>query len=136
MADATTAVDSKMAAGNLVTCSAAAEALYSGTLGVYLAAGHVGNGGDDAGVTFAGVIADTVDNSGGSAGDLDVAVRQEGIFEFSKSSAVIADVGKAATIVDNQTVGLVGDTTNDVVCGTIVALVDSSTVKVKIQLGL
>jgi hypothetical protein len=68
--------------------------------------------------TYIGVAMEEVDNSGGSAGDLEVLVRRGGIERFSKTSAAITDVGVMATAVDSTTVATGG--TKNVQVGLIV----------------
>ncbi|MCA9667369.1 MAG: hypothetical protein KC503_17335 [Myxococcales bacterium] len=57
-------------------------------------------------VEFLGVSQETVDNSGGSAGDLDVQVRKTGVRQFASSGLAITDIGKALFASDDQTVTL------------------------------
>lgn len=109
----------------------AAVKIFEGALVEVTSAGYADNAGDDAGAVFAGVAQDTVDNSAGSAGDLDIVVRQGGIVKLAAAfSAAAANVGDEVTLSDNQTVDLAANTTNDVTCGRIVEVVSSSVVRV------
>ncbi len=109
----------------------AAVKIFEGALVEVTSAGYADNAGDDSGAVFAGVAQDTVDNSAGSAGDLDIVVRQGGIVKLAAAfSAAAANVGDEVTLSDNQTVDLAANTTNDVTCGRIVEVVSSSVVRV------
>ena len=70
------------------------------------ASGYATNASDTASETFAGVAYETVDNSGGSAGDIGIRVQTTGTFVFVDGGANGAqtDVGVGFHIVDNQTV--------------------------------
>lgn len=97
------------------------------------AAGFAKLGGDNASEKFVGVARDLSDNSAGSNGDKDVYVWQTGTFDFAFSgTANQAAVGVKAYLVDDNTVALVGTTTNDVLVGTIVEFISASKVRVAI----
>ena len=134
MADATAARDVKRSQGDIVTLSIeAGDVLYAGTIVNIDADGFGIKGADTSGHVLGGVAVDTVDNSAGADGAKKIAVYREGTYEFAFSGTVAqTDVGVACYVVDNQTVGLAGTTTNDVLVGTIVEFVDASTVRVKI----
>lgn len=117
--------------GVVIPIKAAAEAIYEGALVEVNSSGYAANAGDDSGAVFAGVCDKTVDNSGGSAGDLDCLVRTGGVVKVSAAfSAAQSNVGDEVTLSDNQTVDLAANTTNDVTCGRIVEVVSSSVVRV------
>lgn len=133
MANATVARDDKQSAGDVVSCRMGAVKLYAGTLITKNTSGFAVKGADTANFTFAGVAADTVDNSAGVAGDKRIDVYTEGTFEFAFSgTAVQADEGKDAYVVDDSTVALAATTTNDVRAGKIVEFINASTVRIKI----
>lgn len=88
---------------------------------------------DEAGLSFAGVAVESVDNSGGADAAVSVRVWQSGIFPMAKESAVTADAGAEATVVDDQTVGLAATTTNDIKCGRIVRVLGSGEIEIKID---
>jgi len=69
---------------------------------------------------FIGVATEEVDNSGGSAGDLNVKVRT-GVQLFTKGTAAITDIGTMAGAVDSDTV-TAGEGTEVVNVGRVVAL--------------
>lgn len=98
------------------------------------AAGYAVNGTDAANDVFVGVADETVDNSGGSAGDKTIKVRRTGVFTFVfAGTATIADVNTPVYTVDNQTVNLAAATTNDVLVGRIVEFLTASSVRVDIR---
>ena len=111
-----------------------AENIYEGALVAINAAGYAVNAGDDANTVVVGVADETVDNSGGSAGDTSIKVRRTGVFTFVAAwSAAQSDVNTLVYASDNQSVDLVGTTTNDVLVGRIVEVLSSSKVRVDIR---
>lgn len=89
---------------------AASTKVYKGSLVVVTLSGYAapaGSSGNTLGAKAIGVATETVDNSSGSAGDLNVPVTK-GVFCFANSSSTdaltIADVGRPCFIVDDQTV--------------------------------
>jgi hypothetical protein len=92
--------------GQLVRKVAAAKVL-AGTIACLNAAGYAVGGSTATTLVADGVFQETVDNSGGAAGDLTVRV-EKGIFQFANSAAgdaiTIAEIGDDCYIVDNQTV--------------------------------
>ena len=83
---------------------------------------------------FLGVAVAESDNSSGSAGDTSVEIYKDGVFEFvwNSDDAAQGDVGDIAYAIDNTTVDdAVGAT--GVYCGHIEAIVDASTVLVRID---
>lgn len=86
---------------------AAATQLLVGTIIVLNASGYAEAGATATGKMAVGVCEETADNTAGSAGDIDVAIRR-GTFKFfnSASADLIAnsDYGATCYIVDNQTV--------------------------------
>lgn len=82
----------------------ASTKILSGALVCIDATGYAVNASEALGLTPIGVAQVTVDNTNGSSGDLLVRVLA-GAFKFVNSDSItLADVGKAAYIVDNQTV--------------------------------
>ena len=101
---------------------------------IYDAAGFAINAGDDANTVVVGVADETVDNTAGAAGDVEIKVRRTGVFTFNSGfSAAQADVNTLCYAVDNQTVDLAATTTNDVLVGRIVEVISSSKVRVDIR---
>lgn len=107
--------------------------IYKGALVVDKGTGYAEPGVDGDGYTFLGVAVEQSDNSGGSDGDAYVRVYKNGTFQYSKASAAQTDLGTAMYIHDDQTVGT--SSTNSVLAGYCVDIVDSSTVKVRIDLA-
>ena len=95
--------------------------------------GYVEPATDAASKNFAGVAAEKVDNTatGHSAGGKEIRVYKTGSFLFAKASAARGDTGKAAYVLDDQTVALTS--TNGVLAGYIVEVPDSSHVQVRID---
>ena len=111
-----------------------AEAIFEGALVAINAAGFAVNAGDDASTVVVGVADNSVDNSGGSAGDTEILVRRTGVFTFNTAyTAAQTDVNNLATASDNQTVDLAANTTNDIVVGRIVEVLSTSKVRVDIR---
>lgn len=86
---------------------------------------------DGASRKFIGVAVESADNSSGSNGDINVRVYKTGVFQYTKATAVQADVGAAAYGHDDNTIGTTS--TNSVFVGYVVGLVNSSTVKLQID---
>ena len=93
------------AAGRLTRSKAAAVNLYAGTLAFFDAStGYITND-DNAGANaFAGVVYQQCDNSGGSAGDLEVELYTDGIFRLTGSSFTQATNGDLVYAIDNYTI--------------------------------
>ena len=130
MADLTAVVDDERQNGELVSLKLAAVKVWKGALLTFNSAGYADVG--DADEPFAGVAAETVDNSGGAAGDLEVRVWREGIVTLNKATAVQADVGLNAFCADDSTVDVTSAAGN-VPIGVIVGLVSSSKVRVHLN---
>jgi hypothetical protein len=101
--------------------------------------GFIINAGDTASTLFAGVVdskelpfGKLVVPSGGSNGDYSLWVRRPRYFRMKTATIVQADVGKLATIVDNQTVALAATTTNDIAAGRINAIISATEVELEI----
>ena len=130
MADLTAIRDEQHQQGVQIPLKMAAVKIFSGAL-VAIVGGYATNAGDDSGATFVGVAQETKDNSAGSAGDLEVVVRQGGVVQVATAfTAAQTDVGTEVTLSDNQTVDKAANTTNDITCGRIVEFIDASTVRV------
>lgn len=131
MADITARKDEQHQQGIQFALLMGAEEIFEGALVSVDANGYAVNAGDDAGAVFAGVAQETVDNSGGAAGDKEIVVRSGGIVQVNAAfSAAQTNVGDEVTLSDNQTVDVAGTTVNDVVCGRIQKVVSSSVVRV------
>ncbi len=92
-------------AGRLTRSKAAAVNLYAGTIAFFDATtGYITND-DNAGANaFAGIVYQQCDNSGGSAGDLEVELYTDGIFRLTGSSFTQATNGDLVYAIDNYTI--------------------------------
>ena len=80
--------------------------IYAGSQTCFDATGYLVPATDTAGLVYAGISRDYVDNSGGSDGDLYVRVWIGDRVEMTIAGAAITDVGRPVWVVDDQTVGL------------------------------
>jgi hypothetical protein len=160
MAALTAPYDARRKEGDLVHYPVAATTeCFKGGLAA-LSGGYVQPAADAASIQFAGVFAETADNltgavqpgtvqpsygsaqlpptptglAAGVAGALYARVYKEGAFIFGKASAVQSDVGKQAFVVDDNNVST-SATTHNVACGYVCELIDSSHVRVRIDLA-
>lgn len=125
--------NTKRRAAELLSFPAGATKILAGTIVVLASTGNAEMGTTATGKVCVGVADDTVDNSGGSAGDLQVPVRR-GCFQFANSASTDAlantDYGATCYIVDNQTVAKTDGSTTRSKAG-IVRGVDSNGVWVE-----
>lgn len=92
-------------AGRLTRSKAAAVNLYAGTLAFFDASTGYITSDDNAGANaFAGIVYQQCDNSGGSAGDLEVELYTDGIFRLTGSSFTQATNGDLVYAIDNYTI--------------------------------
>jgi len=111
---------------------AASTTIYEGALVSTNAAGYLVNATDAASDVVVGVADETVVNV--AAGAKKCNVLRTGVFQFTYAgTATIADVNTLVYVVDNQTVDLAADMTNDVLVGRIVDVIDATTVAVDIR---
>lgn len=104
-----------------------ADIIYGGAFVSVNAAGYAVPGNDTAGQIFVGVAVERKDNSSGEAGALSVNVRRRGLFKATLGTAITqANVGDNVFLVDDQTVDLTANTTNDIFCGIIAAYIDTT----------
>lgn len=112
---------------------AAASKCLAGTIAVLNSSGNAEMGTTATGKIVVGVFEDTVDNTGGSAGGVQVPVCR-GCFQFANSASTDAlantDIGATCYIVDNQTVAKTDGSTTRSKAG-IVRGVDSAGVWVE-----
>jgi len=110
--------------GNSLTYPAGAIHIYKGDLLMVLkGTGYAVLAANSALGQFIGVAEAECDNSGGSAGDLSVAVRK-GIYKILKGTAAVTDIGVMATAVDSDTVATGG--TKNVAVGRIIGFVSTT----------
>ena len=82
------------------------EEFFAGTLVAYDSSGNLVPATNAAGVVFAGLVADYIDNSDGADGDEQVKVYHEGTALLTGSGFSADDVGKAVFVVDNDEIGM------------------------------
>lgn len=97
----TTAIDYGRRDGKVISFLMAAVKIYKGDF-VHINAGYLTNVAPTSGSMAAGVALETVDNSGGSAGDKECLVQTEGVCRALKATAAAADIG-AAALMDETT---------------------------------
>lgn len=120
--------------GDLPSVPMAAVKLYKGALVAFNTAGYATLAADTASFTFGGIAYETVDNSGGAAGAVEVRIKRRGVVELNFSgTAAQANVGLPVYMVDDNTVALAATTTNDVLVGRIVRFVSTSKVRVDLS---
>jgi len=104
---------------NLIDFPMAAVKIFAGAL-VVTDAGYAKGGIVSTTVIYQGRAEVTVDNSAGAAGDKTVVVRRNKAFKYvNDGSITVADIGKTAFIVDDQTVADNNGTSTRSACGMI-----------------
>lgn len=107
--------------------AAASTKLYAGGFGCVNAAGYAVPGADTAGLIFQGIIREYVDNSAGANGDEDVKMRRRGLVKATMGTAItIANVGDNVFLVDDESVDLTANVTNNIFCGIIAGYIDTT----------
>jgi len=109
----------------------AVDIIYRGALVVYGTAGFLEPAATGAGVIFAGIAEETVDNSAGSAGDLVCRYKKEGIYLLTGAGLAQSDVGEQVYASDDQTI--TKTSTNNAAVGKIVEYVSATQVWVKLD---
>lgn len=103
------------------------DTIYGGALVSVNADGYLVDGADESGQIFMGVSLEQKDNSGGSDGDLECQIRRRGLFKAILGTAITqANVGDNVFLVDDQTVDLVGNVTQNIFCGIIAEYIDTT----------
>ena len=106
---------------------AATEKVFGGALCCVNAGGYCLEGSDTAGLIFQGWATEQVDNTSGDDGDLTIVLRRRGLVKVILGTAItIANVGDNVFLVDDQTVDLAGNCTNDIFCGIIAKYIDTT----------
>lgn len=118
--------------GAIISLSMSNVKLYAGTMIGTNTAGYAVNGNDAAAdIKILGVATETVDNSGGSAGDLSIKVKA-GTYKIAHAGTITqAMVGEQATAHYNFTLNIAGNTTNDNIVGMVVEYVSATEAWVK-----
>ena len=128
--------DTKRSDGKLKAMKISNVLIPKGVLVCVNTTGYMTNGEDTLNYLFGGVSYERVDNSTGLAGDKEIRTEKTGehTFSYNGGDAGQSVVGKEVYIVDNQTVD--DDplsTTNDIKCGIITEIVNTSLVRVRID---
>ena len=110
----------------------ASDIIYKGAMVKINAAGYAEPMAAEAGAFMAGIALEQQDNSSGSAGDLDVLIRTEGVFLMTSAGLAQADVGSLVYASDDQTVSTVQGA-NEIQVGRIVKYVSATQAWVKIN---
>lgn len=126
--------EAKRQDGEMVDTKVLADAvIYKGALVVDIDTGYASAGSNAGAYTFLGVAVEKADNDGGSDGDVSVRLYKTGVFQVPKPTAVQTDIGAAMYIRDDNTVDT--SSTNSILAGYCVDIVDSSTIKLRIDLA-
>ena len=117
--------------GKIQQLAAGVVEVFRGAMVSFLTTGLLGKSADLAATEFAGVVVKSKNNT--VSGER-IEIYREGVFEFvyGPGDATVANCGTLVYVVDDQTVSLVGVTTNDVLVGRIVEVVSATTVRVDI----
>lgn len=111
-----------------------ADIIYAGSFVCVNAAGYALPGSDTAGLIFEGVAVNRADNALGSAGDITVTLRRRGLIKATLATAITqANVGDNVFLVDDESVDLAGNTTNDIFCGIIAKYIDTTHAMIDIE---
>ncbi len=103
------------------------DKIYAGAFVCVNAAGYAVPGSDTAGLIFQGVAMEQKDNTLGADGALDVTVRRRGLVKAIMGTAITqANIGDNVFLVDDQTVDLTANVTNNISCGKIVGYIDTT----------
>lgn len=117
--------------GDVKSLPMSASKIYAGAIVCRNATGYAAKGAVSTTLIGVGRADEQVDNSGGNPGDKRIRVR-EGKFIFNNSSAgdliTIADIGKPAYIVDDNTVAKTSGTNTRSIAGFIDDVVDTGVV--------
>jgi len=106
---------------------AGSQKIFGGALTCVNAAGYALEGSDTAGLIFQGISMEQKDNSSGSNGDLSIVLRRRGLIKVIMDTAItIANIGDNVFLVDDQTVDLSGNVSNNIFCGIIAGYIDTT----------
>jgi hypothetical protein len=101
--------------------------IYGGALVCVNANGYLVPGADTAGLIFHGIAREQKDNTLGDDGDLTCRVRRRGLVKVILGTAITqANVGDNVFLVDDQTVDIAANCTNDILCGVIAEFIDTT----------
>lgn len=119
--------------GILITYPVSAgETIYKGAIVCLDADGYLMPGSDASGYKFVGLSYEKADNASGDDGDVTTRVWKVGTYVFAADfTAGQEDVGSQVYVLDDNTVST--STTYSVACGTIIEVITSSSVRVRID---
>lgn len=117
--------------GILHSAPMAVDIIYRGALVMHNTSGYLAPAATGAGGIFAGVAMEKVDNSGGSAGDVECKYQSEGVFLLEGSGLAQGDVGDMVYASDDQTI--TKTSTNNPLVGQIIKFVSATQVWVKLE---
>lgn len=111
-----------------------ADIIYGGSFVCVNADGYALPGSDTAGLIFQGIALHRADNSLGNAGDITVTLRRRGLVKATLATAITqANVGDNVFLVDDESVDIAANTTNDIFCGIIAQYIDSTHAMIDIE---
>jgi hypothetical protein len=111
-----------------------ADIIYAGSWVCVNANGYALPGSDTAGLIFEGIALERVDNSAGDAGAKSVTLRRRGLIKATLATAITqANVGDNVFLVDDESVDIAANTTNDIFCGIIAEYIDSTHAMIDIE---
>jgi hypothetical protein len=111
-----------------------AVTIFGGALACVNAAGYALEGSDTSGLIFEGIALEKVDNSAGASGAKTIRLQRRGLIKVVLGTAISqANVGDNVFLVDDQTVDLSGNCTNDIFCGIIAEYIDSAHAYIDIE---
>jgi len=120
--------------GNIIQMPMAAVKIYKGAALMINTAGYVTNAAATNALKAAGFAVETIDNSGGSAGDLSIVSNIEDVIELDGLTGLTqADLGKTVYASDNATFTLTAS--NNIPMGTIVKFLSATKVELKPVFG-
>ena len=122
----------KRQVGDWINGRVAVIHLFQGTFGFYDSTGFVTDNTASGLNKFAGVVIDEADNTGGSAGDLEINLWNRGIFVFDGTGFTQADEGETVYALDNFTVSLAPGTSG-VAVGKVKEFVSATRLRVEIM---
>lgn len=112
---------------------AADAVIWAGAQVCWDADGYLVPASQTSGLVMAGIALEAVNNTGGDDGDLDCRFAWGHIAQLKTAELVQANIGKNVTVVDDSSVGKAGTTNPDIYAGTLVGIVDATTVLVAIR---
>jgi hypothetical protein len=110
------------------------DCIYGGSFVCVNAAGYALPGADTAGLIFMGIATERADNTSGALGAIKVPVRRRGLIKATLGTAItIANVGDNVFLVDDESVDVTAQTTNDIFCGIITEFIDTTHAMIDIE---